>query len=71
VPKNVKIKGIVLVVGWEDGFKCDCGNTSHCEGFHPCTILGDNVEPTPDEWPAPLYKCDRCGVIYMDVNEIT
>jgi len=45
-----------------DSWKCDCGNTPHSEGFHPCDRSGASMEPEPG-WPG-LYRCDRCDTIY-------
>lgn len=47
--------------------ECPCGNTRCGEGFVPCDQDGRFVEPTPNEWDRPLFRCDRCGTI-IDAN---
>jgi hypothetical protein len=42
---------------------CRCGNTPATMGFFPCDRQGNEVEPTVEAWPEPLYRCDRCGRI--------
>jgi hypothetical protein len=42
---------------------CLCGNTPIQEGFYPCNALGEEVEPTPEEWTTGWYVCDSCGRI--------
>jgi hypothetical protein len=49
--------------GSPDAWQCVCGNTPVAQGFFPCDKIGNLVEPTPEEWPAPLYVCDACGRI--------
>jgi hypothetical protein len=38
-----------------DSWECECGNTSHYEGFH----IDDEGVPGP-------WRCDRCGRLYDD-----
>lgn len=40
---------------------CRCGNTSHLEGFHPCTPNGGDAGPV-GSWQG-HYRCDRCGLV--------
>ena len=65
---NAVIKHIALLINWSDDFTCECGNTSHGSGFHPCNFIGEHVEPYPKLWPLCLYKCDDCGMVYLDVS---
>jgi hypothetical protein len=52
-------------------FVCVCGNTPDSSGAFACDINGDAVEPTPDEWPNDLYRCDGCGRVFVgDTGEI-
>jgi len=52
-------------------FLCLCGNNPIAEGFFPCSPLGEIVDPTPDAWPKPLYRCDSCGrIINQDTLEV-
>jgi hypothetical protein len=47
-----------------DHWKCDCGNEPHLDGFYACDGNGNEVEPTAEAWPLPLYVCGQCGAIY-------
>ena len=52
-------------------FKCVCGNSPNAEGAYRCDREGNDVEPTPDDWPGDLYRCDRCGRIFDgDTGEV-
>jgi len=53
----------------EDRWKCHCGNIPHSDGFAPANRRGREVEPTPDQWPEPLYVCNRCGLV-MDAATV-
>ena len=54
-----------FVTFYRDGeCRCVCGNESCWEGHYPCTREGVRVEPTPEEWPEPLFVCDRCGRVW-------
>ena len=44
-------------------WRCLCGNVASSEGFHPCDVRGDSMEPEPG-WED-LYRCDRCGRIIL------
>lgn len=53
-------------IGYEgnpDEWICVCDNRPIEEGFFPCALDGTMVEPTLEDWPLPLYVCDRCGRI--------
>jgi hypothetical protein len=45
-------------------FACSCGNTSHTDGFFPCSREGKTIEPTKESGWDNLYKCARCGLIF-------
>lgn len=47
----------------DENFRCQCGNTSHHEGFHPCDAAG--VYQEPDKGWDCHYKCDRCQKVYQ------
>lgn len=53
-----------------DDWKCLCGNSTDDSGAYPCDYKGEDVEPTTDEWPLDLYRCDRCGLIFNNAGEI-
>jgi hypothetical protein len=53
----------VITAKAHDWWMCLCGNEADQEGFFPCDRMGHQVEPTAQEWPEPLYVCDRCGRI--------
>lgn len=47
------------------GLECTCGNTVDKDGFYPCNLDGEEVEP--DENWSGLYVCSRCGnVDYLE-----
>src|SRR6187551_3205516 len=46
-----------------DWWICFCGNQPDRDGFSFCDRDGSEVEPTEEEWPEPLYICNRCGRI--------
>jgi hypothetical protein len=52
--------------GDRDAWICVCGNKPTEDGFFPCDWEGNQVEPTAQEWPQPLYICERCGRIIDD-----
>lgn len=54
----------IIKTNMDDDFTCKCGNQAWLEGFHPCNIDGEYVEPDL-KWKG-HYKCDRCGQIYLD-----
>jgi hypothetical protein len=55
----------------EPDFLCICGNFSESDGAYPCDSNGNLVEPTPDDWPGKLYRCDRCGRVFDgDTGEV-
>jgi hypothetical protein len=47
---------------------CKCGNVSCYDGFSPCDLQGNEVEPIEGVWDGKHYKCERCGAI---VNQET
>ena len=49
--------------GSKDDWKCICGNEALSEGFFPCDMNGDEVEPTSKDWPVKWYVCTKCGRI--------
>lgn len=49
--------------GDSDAWVCLCGNTPAADGFYPCDALGNQVEPTPEDWTTGCYVCARCGRI--------
>ncbi len=53
----------------DDWWRCDCGNVPHEDGFVPVDRQGREVEPTPAQWPKPLYACCRCGLV-MDAATV-
>jgi len=53
----------------EDRWQCHCGNTPHSSGFAPVDRHGNEVEPTPAQWPEPLYRCNACGLV-MDADTV-
>lgn len=61
-PVNEEIESELAVLPNEDA-KCECGNASHLDGFHPCNKNGEIVEPD-NNWEG-CYKCARCGKIYI------
>lgn len=65
---NAKLCNIILVIGWDDNFKCGCGNHASSSGLYPCDFIGESVEPYPKLWPMCLYKCADCGQIFLDVT---
>lgn len=52
--------------GDPNGWRCVCGNVAERDGFYPCDRYGLEVEPTAEQWPAPLYVCGQCGRIVSD-----
>lgn len=46
-----------------DRWSCHCGNAPHSGGFDPVDQNGNAVEPTPEQWPEPLYICNECGLV--------
>jgi len=54
-----------------DWWVCLCGNEPIQECFSPCDELGQQVEPTPEDWTTSCYVCDRCGRITdQDAGEV-
>lgn len=47
----------------DDWMVCLCGNEPDKEGFYPCNVNGEMVEPTEESWNGDLYACDGCGRI--------
>lgn len=57
--------------GWPDAWICLCGNTPNGDGFDPCDVYGNSVEPTEKEWTTNCYVCCYCGrVIDQDSLEV-
>ena len=52
-----------ITVVADDWWVCLCGNQADQDGFQFCDRDGNEVEPTPEEWPEPLYVCGRCDRI--------
>lgn len=50
------------ITNFEDDFECACGNTVDEEGFFPCDLDGNEVEP--DESWEDNYICSKCNQIY-------
>ena len=49
-----------------DDYECECGNTSHHDGFYPVDWEGQECEPIEGIW-SDLYECHRCGAYsYVD-----
>jgi hypothetical protein len=53
----------------DEDWICMCGNRSHSDGFYPCDIDGNEVEPTPADWKTDWYVCLRCGRL-IDQNTL-
>lgn len=49
----------------EDIWHCLCGNSTCWDGFYPCDLNGNEVEPTPELWTTDLYICPDCGRIFQ------
>ena len=52
-----------------DEIVCDCGNTPHSDGFQPCGVSGQRIEPTVDDGWDGLYVCDRCQKV-LNIQEL-
>jgi hypothetical protein len=52
-----------------DRWVCHCGNTPNAGGFDPVDRNGNSVDPTPQQWPEPLYVCNDCGLV-MDADTV-
>ncbi|OXM59564.1 hypothetical protein CF165_47025 [Amycolatopsis vastitatis] len=52
-----------------DRWLCECGNTPHGDGFDFVDRHGNSVDPTPEQWPEPLYMCNNCGLV-MDAATV-
>ena len=46
-----------------EAWVCLCGNTPSADGFYPCDVQGNAVEPTPADWTTGCYVCAKCGRI--------
>ena len=54
-----------------DCWICVCGNEPGSDGFYPCNSEGEEVEPTPQDWPTNCYVCAYCGrIINQNTLEI-
>lgn len=54
-----------------DAWVCVCGNDPTDQGFYPCDINGDNVEPAAEQCKSALYLCKRCGqIIHEEILEM-
>jgi hypothetical protein len=47
---------------------CDCGNIPEADGFFPCDVYGNEIEPTLDSEWAGLYVCGACKKIHYLSN---
>lgn len=64
MPKEAPTKNTEFIThapGYAEAWICLCGNRPDSDGFFPCDMHGDEVEPT-QEWED-LYVCARCGRI--------
>ncbi|MFI5593679.1 hypothetical protein ACIA5G_52255 [Amycolatopsis sp. NPDC051758] len=52
-----------------DRWRCRCGNIPSSGGFDPVDRTGNSVDPTPEQWPEPLYVCNNCGLV-MDADTV-
>lgn len=57
-----------ILVGENDEWTCECGNTAFSDGFYPCDEDGSICEPDSDDWGAGhvdmyFYFCCRCGLV--------
>ena len=51
--------------GNDEAWICICRNKPSQDGFFPCDVNGNEMEPLAD-WPG-LYVCARCGrIIHPD-----
>jgi hypothetical protein len=59
-------EGIVINFGdSNDNFaRCLCGNEAWLDGFFPSSDMGNEVEPTPEDWDN-HYTCGRCGIVWL------
>jgi len=54
-----------------DGWICICGNVPAANGFSPCDIQGNEMEPTTESDWGGLYVCEECGrIIKQDTLEV-
>jgi hypothetical protein len=57
--------------GNDEAWICLCNNTPSADGFYPCNVDGNEVEPTREAWKIPLYVCASCGrIIHMKTLEV-
>lgn len=47
--------------GSEEAWVCICGNRSASEGFFPCDLRGNEVDPVAGSNWSGVYACARCG----------
>jgi hypothetical protein len=57
------LETITFEAGDREAWICLCRNTPTSEGFYPCDLNGNIVEPTEKDWTTDLYVCDACGRI--------
>lgn len=52
----------VIFIHRGDTLSCSCGNTPEADGFFPCDLDNNEIDPTIDsDWDG-VYKCGRCEV---------
>lgn len=52
-----------------DNYRCACGNTPDSDGFYTCDAEGNDLEPVLGGTWQGLYRCDRCGVVALLIDE--
>ncbi len=54
----------------KEAWICICGNRPADDGFYPCDMAGNKVEPDA-AWTGGLYVCDQCGrIIEFDTLQV-
>lgn len=58
--------GPIKTADMPEDFQCACGNDACGNGFVPCDLWGREVEPVEGVWVLPLWRCNRCGQVWLE-----